>query len=336
MISSVEPQASQRNLPAELYFSGQSNFQAYYQAYYNRLFTHAYQYVRNHDRANELVNDILMKVGGITDGSYEYNPNKSHLSYLLTAVARRAICDNRKVANRDFINESDFAFADEGANSIIDLNTDHSSDEDDMINVIDDDDERTGFMLAVGMYMLQQTNKQPLIDAILSNASDGEEYKDIVDRYEEINTVGAIKTMVCRFRKRAAEKLQQYDLFQRVMNGSNESGNFVAFCYNRRTGKAHMSRTGTFLNGQFHGWVTEYHPSGNVKSKIKYSGGAIINTSAKYFDDEGNTVKVEKYDSDGNMVEVTMYEAGEVVTQYIFSAGTLTYAYEHGEEQLFD
>lgn len=315
-------------IATDYFITKRATFTDYYNAFAARLLTHATKFTKDSDTANMIVNDVLMKVGcGITTGQskpYTYDPSRSHVSYLMTATMRACINHNNKKINRDTLYES-ASNVDESENSngllaFYGYLSEMGDQEEDMSR-------ENGIMLKIGTHMLTLANDPVLSDAIISRAMEEMEYQDIVDRYpDEVNTVGAVKTRVSRFRKNLGKTVSYYNRYKRVMNeGSLESGKFVAFKMQDEK-SVYLYRKGTFSAGSFNDWVEEFYPDGSLKSKIKYNHGIVVGI-ARYYDENGDVCKLEKYSDDGYISNIKTYENGEIREELEFEGpGVLVYS----------
>jgi antitoxin component YwqK of YwqJK toxin-antitoxin module len=233
----------------------ESDYNKYFNAFYSILVSHVKKNVTgDNDIANTAVSETMTRM--YTSSTFEFNNDKSHLSYLMTAVYRRAIALHKR--GRKYICESAlFTDDDEGGNNPMEHYCHQYQDNDDWKNTEDGIDEIAD--LTIEQIKAEFANNYFLTDAcevtqaaIMSQTDDSVTYDNIKEKYG-LNSLGVIKSRVKRFRNGLEQAWEEYQNYLNWQNGHRITGPFRIYDkdYN-------MVATGKLVDGVLQGEYIEY------------------------------------------------------------------------------
>jgi DNA-directed RNA polymerase specialized sigma24 family protein len=321
-MGTITKPAKTANDVATAFYNGEASFNDYYNCYYNRLIQHSIRCGGDHQLADRIVNDLFIKL--TCEGSnYKYDPTKSHLSYLMTSVFRYTIMYKRRkkeILESSLMGEDGNAPMDYYANRQ-DVNTGT-----DIREVADDDK----IKLAIGQLLLAEADE--VVQAAIKDSALGEaSYDDLRVRYN-LNSNGAIKTRVHRFRTNLLKTYQGFINYIDWATGAFTNGLVCGFAYNEDTGKVTRTMKGKVVDGNLHGEYEEYYADGSIKVICRYHQGALTGKYKRYHAN-GNLAEEIKYKKGVKVYSHTYGKDGSLIRNEEYDNGMLAYyaIYEDGE-----
>lgn len=323
----------QSQATATAYFNNTATFTEYYNTFFSRLMVYARRVFGNDiDSATIVVNDVLMKIG--MGDNYEYNPAKSHLSYLITTTHRASINLYRK--HRKVITESALGAIEDSDNNSLEYYVHKANDDADYELVGDDhtpedDIDSVAYQAAICMAMIKH-NGDPVVSDAINAIMGGKGYTDVVDKHDDIGTTGAVKTRKSRFTNKLRAKMIAARRYRDLCNGQIVTGDIALFARKRDTGEVYLSIEGSCKDGMMHGRFTRYWPGTSTqKTTYGYKNGLLHGRQTEFYQD-GTINTVRKY-KDGELVSYDEYnEDGSLFCEFRTGGGSSYLGvYEGGE-----
>lgn len=334
------------------YFKDKSekNFNAYYKCFYDVVRNSSMRVLKDEENTMENVNTIFMRMHQNT--SYVFDASKSHIGYLNLISKHSAMQMRNKATSSKLVLESTLCpyvdDDDSGLLDVIEFNSvlDVLDEEEDNVDYVEINKDNLHEAIK---HISKMEDKNLFVDSIVSEifkdvyndiedetqknraikdleslaalfAQHGidlprhrQSYEDIAKKYG-LNTVSALKTRVCRYKKSIKNKIENNGLTKEY----HDNGNLKSLY--------------TIIDGLKQGKHFEYYKTGEIRYECEYCNGKLHGGYIEYYKNKiiKSTGCYELGEKIGNWVDFD--KTGAIDTKYDFYVGSAYFeVFENGE-----